>query len=263
MPKIFYTTIIFLLSSCSNFKGYFNSNRSDLENKIIKYKNNDYIEQLQFLGEEYLKYSGIKKIRLSSRSRSYLNTIYRKIVRNSELILDDFKKPNFYIIKDSRPFYFSLPGQKFFFSSGLIVNFFKNEQLLVATLAHEIVKSQKNIYLKNAIVPIGYISTERIIALTKVPLEIKMEINKWTFYTLGRAGYDSTAYLNWLQTQNKNTIDFTFQLGSGKQISREEFLFKNFIVKQGLLDEKEINRTALNSSSAFYRLVNEIGRNRI
>jgi hypothetical protein len=226
------------------------------------YANKDYVDQLAFLGREYLNTPGVRTIKISPKSRRYLKSIFNRVCENSELILKLSQRPTFHIIKSRKPFYFSLPGSQFFLSSGLVLSFLKNEHLLVAALSHEIVKSQKSIYLKKAVVPIGFLSTEKMLALTSLPLKIKMEVNKWTFYVLKRAGYDSTAYLNWLQTQNKNTLDFIFQLGSGKQISREEFLFKNFIVKQGILNRRNEKSAPSNSSQDFYRLVNEIGRNR-
>ena len=270
MKIITIMTLLILSTSCSSLKEW-QKWKKDLTKEvkndpINKYRTNDYIEQLSFLGGEYLATPGIISVKLSKKSRNYLNSIYARIIRNSELILNKKLRPSFHFIKSKTPFYFSLPEAQFYFSSGLLKNFLKNEQLLVAALAHEIVKSHKNIYQKRAVVPLGFINTERMIAITKVPLKIKMEINKWTFYVLKRAGYDSTAYLNWLQTQNKNTLDFTFQLGTTKQTSKEEFLFKNFIVNQGIINESDERYETIgpsNSSQGFYKLLNEVGGYRL
>lgn len=265
--KFFLLVLLILSSSCSSlgeWRQWKDNFTKDVKNDpLVIYRDKDYIDQLSFLGGEYLATPGIRAVKLSGSSLRYLKRIYSRIVRNSELILDKTSEPKFYFVKQKTPFYFSLPDSQFFFSSGLVKNFLKNEQLLVAVLAHEIVKSQKLIYMKKAVVPLGFINTERMIALTKVPMNIKMEINKWTFYVLKRAGYDSSAYLNWLQTQNKNTLDFTFQLGTSKQISKEEFLFKNFIVKQGIIDDSYNSAGPSNSSREFYRLINEMGGARI
>jgi hypothetical protein len=247
--------------SCSTMKQWANHLINNPYNKkIVKYENQDYMAQLAFLSGEYINSPGIQTIRISGRSRHYLTSIYHRIVEHSELILEYNLSPKFYIIKNKTPFYFSLPGSQFFLSSSLVKKFLKNEHLLVAALSHEIVKSQRNIYLKKAVVPIGFLSTEKMLSLTRLPLKIKMEVNKWTYYVLGRAGYDSSAYLNWLQTQNKNTLDFMFQLGSSKKISKEEFLFKNFVVKQGIVEKMNRSRQPSNSSKSFYHFVNEVGR---
>jgi hypothetical protein len=253
-----------LMASCSTMREWANDLINNPQNKKVQqYENKDYMDQLAYLGGEYLNTPGVKTIRLSGRSRNYLKSIYHRVVENSELILEYNVSPKFYIISNKIPFYFSLPGSQFFMSSGLVKKFFKNEHLLVAALSHEIVKSHRSIYQKKSVVPIGFLSTEKMLSLTSVPLKIKMEVNKWTFYVLKRAGYDSTAYLNWLQTQNKNTLDFMFQLGSGKQISKEEFLFKSFIVKQGIIEKANKLKGPSNSSKSFYKFVSEIGRSRI
>jgi hypothetical protein len=253
--------LLYISSSCSSIKEWRDDIIKNPQNtKLRLYRSKDYMDQLSYLGSEYLNTPGIRVIRLSDRSKVYLRTIYNRIVENSELILEYNVRPRFYIIKSKLPFYFSLPGSQFFLSSVLVHKFLKNEQLLVAALSHEIVKSHRKIYLKKAVVPIGYLSTEKMLSLTNLPLNIKMEVNKWTFYVLKRARYDSTAYLNWLQTQNKNTLDFMFQVGSSKQISREEFLFKNFIVKQGIANKRNELREPSNSSKGFYKFISEIGR---
>ena len=75
---------------------------------------------------------------------------------------------------------------------------------------------------------------------------------------LRRAGYDASAYLNWLQTQNKNTLDFTLQYGVTRTLSREEFLYKNFLVTQGFSDKED--GFLVNSSASFYKLLKEVKR---
>jgi hypothetical protein len=74
-----------------------------------------------------------------------------------------------------------------------------------------------------------------------------------------RAKRDASAYLNWLQTQNKNTLDFSMQLGDARSISREEFMFKNFLVSEGQVgfDGLEFEE---NSSPGFYVLLRELER---
>jgi hypothetical protein len=235
--------------------GLFSDLRMDSENH---YKENDFIDQLVDLGEDYLKSPGIEEIRLTGTSSRYLKSIYDRLVKNSELIFDKKYEPKFHVIDNPSPFYFSLPQSRIFISSGLLLKYLKNEQLLVAALAHEVIKSQKNLYEKNVLVPVGYMTTEKMLSITRIPLEIKTEVNKWTYYMLRRAGYDSSAYLNWLQAQNKNTLEFTLQYGDTRTLSREEFMYKNFLVTQGFSDKED--SFLVNSSSDFYKLLREVKR---
>jgi hypothetical protein len=256
------TLLIFLfifLSSCSGLdmikNGLFSELKRDTANT---YKKEDYVDHMIALGDDFLKSPGIETVPLSPRSKSYLKAIYDRLVKNSELIFDKKDEPQFFIVKSRAPFYFSLPGSRIFISSGLLLKYLKNEQLLVAALAHEIIKSQKSLYEKNVLIPVGFITTEKMLSITRIPLELKTEVNKWTYYMLRRAGYDSSAYLNWLQTQNKNTLDFTLQYGDTRTLSREEFLYKNFLVTQGFSDKED--NFLVNSSASFYKLLKEVKR---
>ena len=222
------------------------------------YKKKDFEDHLIALGEDYLKSPQIKTVALTKKSKRYLKNIYDRLVKNSELIFDRKDKPQFFIIKSRAPFYFSLPKSRIFISSGLVLKYLKNEQLLVAALAHEIIKSQKSLYEKNIMIPVGFVTTEKMLSITRISLDLKSEVNKWTYYMLRRAGYDSSAYLNWLQTQNKNTLDFTLQYGDTRTLSREEFLYKNFLVTQGFSDKED--EFLVNSSASFYKLLKEVKR---
>jgi hypothetical protein len=82
-------------------------------------------------------------------------------------------------------------------------------------------------------------------------------VSEWTYFVLKRAGYDASAYLNWIQIQNRNTLDFAMYLGDSLIISKEEHLFKNFMTRQGVLGvEKRFNEA--NSSKNFYKLLNNV-----
>jgi hypothetical protein len=106
-------------------------------------------------------------------------------------------------------------------------------------------------------IPLGFYSTEKMIQMLRVRPETKQKVNEWTYYILKRAGYDSSAFLNWIQIQNRNTLDFSLYLGDSLGISKEEHLFKNFMSKQGVLGvEKRLNEA--NSSKNFYKLLNNI-----
>lgn len=257
----------FFLVSCGHFNflsGKSDKNRLSLSDYQV-YGNEDYIDQLVSLAKVYKNSPSVDVIKLSKESRKFLHIIYKKILENNEfLLLAKFPDvPRFYIIKNETPFYFSLPGSHFFFSSGLMTKYLKNEDLFVAVLVHEIIKSRRNLYLKKIIIPIGYINTERMLALTKVPLKVKDEINKWSFHVMRRAGHDTSAYLIWLQIQNKNTIDFTLQLGRNRSISQEEYLFKNYIIQEKVGGIESLQKTASNTSKQFYRLIEDVKKMRI
>ncbi len=129
----------------------------------------------------------------------------------------------------------------------------------MSVLVYEIIKSQRDIYPNRVVVPVGYIQTRDMIRMTRIPLDIKSEVNKWVFYCLRRANYDSFAYLNWLQLQNKYTLEFSLQNSGDRFVSHEEFLFKDFLVKEGL---QKVNYSLKeeNSSKEFYRFVKDVKR---
>ncbi len=93
----------------------------------------------------------------------------------------------------------------------------------------------------------------------RVPVNVKHEINKWTYHVIKRSGHDPYAYLIWLQTLNKNTLDFSILYGNTQDISKEEHLFKSFISKIKT-DELAGAERKRNSSSGFYSFVREVKR---
>ncbi len=252
-----------ILVNCSSIKETFSTGTS--KQKIFyyqKYENSDYSAHLKNLAEQYLSTPGVVSVNLGKQESNYFKKVYDKIVSNNEFLLDKTIEPQFYVINVQYPFYFSLPGGKFFFSLGLIDKYFEHEQWLISALTHEIIRSHLNIYTKRRIVPVGHIQTERLLAITRLPLDFKIEINKWTYLAMQRAGYDSSAFLTWLQTQNKNALDFTLQLGNARNISKEEFMFKNFVAKEGI-GEWDTRASESNSSKDFYLFINEIKKNKI
>ncbi len=219
----------------------------------------DYVDHLAAAGRDYLSYDEVKTIKLRPESISFLEGVYERLVSNNQAILNVVEKPTFTIIQHKSPFIFSLPKSQFFFSSSLIERYLKSEELFVAAFAAEVVRSQRYIYEKNIMLPLGYYSTEKIIQLTRLKYEAKEQVNEWSYFILKRAGYDASAYLNWIQIQNRNTLDFALFLGDPLGISREEQMFKNFMSKQGVMGvEKRLNEA--NSSKDFYKFLNNIVR---
>lgn len=257
MDKIFRAFLILIIGHM------FVSCGGSSKNTILDYtgigeiQNVDYVDHLAAAGISYLGFEENKMVKLRPESLEFLENVYERLVSNNQFVLNVVEKPKFYIIEHKSPFIFSLPKSQFFFSTTLIERYLKSEELFVVAFAAEVLRSQKFIYEKTFMLPLGYYSTEKIIKLTRLKSETKQQVNEWTYLILKRAGYDSSAYLNWIQIQNRNTLDFALFLGDSIGISKEEHLFKNFIAKQGVLGvEKKFNEA--NSSKEFYKLLNNV-----
>jgi len=248
---VLFITLIFAIS-CSTEKKK-SINYLELGNLLPR----DYSEQLASMGEDYLLKDGIKEIPLSKKSQIYLEQIFNRIVTNNEIFFENKEKPQFHIIKDKSPFFFSLPGAQFYFSSGLFQKYLKSEELFASVLSVEIIKSKRNIYEKKPVIPLGNCSTEKMIQLTRVSASHRHQLNEWSYLVLKRSGFDPSVTLNWIQVQNRNVLDFALLHGDTSSISREEHLFKNFMAKEGVtaLERKTIEA---NSSQDFYQLMNHI-----
>jgi hypothetical protein len=256
MKYIKITILLFTLTSCSLFK----SQEKWIDANKIESVSKDFEDHLVSLGENYIQSPDIKTIKLSRSSNKYLTSMYNRLVNNFESLFKVKYKPKFYIIKNRTPFYFSLPRANFYFSSGFLKKFVKNEELLAASLSGEVVKSLRGIYQKQTVVPVGYMRTERMLSIVRIPFETKSEINKWAYFTLKRSGYDPSVYLTLLQLQNRNTLEFSLQYGNVQSISREEFLFKNFISQKGKTGVRGI-RKKNGRKHDFYKMINELKRN--
>lgn len=219
----------------------------------------DYSDHLASLGRSYLTSESVAEVKLGARSKRYLQEIVERIVRNNELLLNQELDTDVRIINDKTVFYFSLPKGQLFFSQGLVDKYFKSEEIFIACLTHELIRSHREIFEMKSIVPVGFVKLEKLLYLTKISLEVKSEVNKLSYHAMRRAGFDANAFLNWLQTQNKNTLDFMVQLGETRNISREELVFKNFLVSEerGFLESDEVDS---NSSPGFYTFLNEVKR---
>jgi hypothetical protein len=215
----------------------------------------DFAYHLSHLDKSLFASGKVKELRLSRRNKEYLNSIYTRIASNNELLLPSKAKPSFFVIKDKVPFIFSLPGYKIFISRGMIKKYFRNESLLVSAICFEIIKSGRNIYRKSKVIPTGTIGIPQLLSLTRLSFENRIEIYKWTYFALRRAEYDASALLIWIQTLNKNTLDFSWQIRDPRGVSKEEFLFKNFLTKLGVTTQ-DVGEA--NSSRGFYRLKDSV-----
>lgn len=217
----------------------------------------DYLAHIESLGQAYRSSGSVKLLPLNKQAKNYLNKIYQRVVNNNELLLKQEFTPSFYIVKDETPFIFSLPKAQFYLSTGVIQRYLRNESILVAALTYEIIKTQHQLYPRKRIVPIGHLTTERILSLTRIPLEVRLEVDRWCFYALERAGYDSYAFMLWIQMQNKNALDFTLHYGDARGISREEFMIKSLLVKERNDDVFEEGEQ-YQSSNDFYLFTQNI-----
>jgi hypothetical protein len=252
--------ISFILFSCGS-----NGTKKNVE-KSLKMENYtmvdsaDYIEHLNEVGRFYINNNEVKIIKLSISSQKYLDELGNKIVQNNELFFKQNKKNQIKLVKSSEPFYFSLPNRKIFISTGLISRFIKHEGLLASIISYELVRSERNIYPTKLTIPTGTIDDSKLIEMLRLPLKMKVEVHKWGFHILKRAGYDYDHYLGWIQIMNRNNKDFIIMKNDLRQIAREEALFKSFMIKQaGQL--KETRR--FNSSKSFYKFIKEVSRTKV
>jgi len=216
---------------------------------------NDYADHLASLKNSFLVTPGIKTVKLNKAGASYITSVSQQVIQMNEIFFKNLKKANITIIDSDAPLHFSLPKGEIFLSRGLISKYIKHESMLVSILSYELVRSENLLYPKLTVVPVGYIPMERMLALNRLSLDEKMEIHKWAHDITVRSGFDGEYYLSWLQTQNRNTADFILQVGDANLISREESLFKAFLIKN--TDEDEVPGKK-NSSRNFYTFLNSI-----
>ncbi len=251
------------LTSCSIVKTKSWSTTTPEEVNLTGYNElvtQDYIDHLMSFEKIYQQENVTRIIRISNRSHRYLNSIVENILRNNELFFNKADKAAFYVVNSKIPFHFSLPGKKFFYSSALIEKYIKNEAMLYCLMAFELIRSEKGIYKKRIIIPTKTLETQRMLSLLRLETIDKVEVHKWAYYILKRVGIDTDMYLTWLQVKNRNSLDFAIQLGDLQSISREEALYKAFVIEY----EKENERTSRNrhrgSSKNFYAFLANIKR---
>ena len=96
---------------------------------------------------------------------------------------------------------------------------------------------------------------QRLISLSRVSIEDKLKIYKWTYFALRRSEYDAAALLNWIQIQNKNTLDFSWMISDSRLVTKEEYEFKSFLAGKGVTSSE---LPTANSTKAFYYLKDRI-----
>ena len=217
--------------------------------------NLDFEDHLASLKTPFLNNPDIKVFKLDASTRKYIETLLTDIIGNNEIFFKKLKSGTITVLETESPLHFSLPKGEIFLSRGLITKYIKNESMLVCVLSYELVRSERLLYPKQTIIPVGYVSLEKMLNLNRLTLDEKMEVHKWAHHLTIRSGFDGEYYLSWLQAQNRNTADFILQVGDANQITREESLFKAFLIKSSN-DEQVIPRK--DSSKSFYTFINRI-----
>jgi hypothetical protein len=251
-----YLSLLILVSSCSTFKIPGKKKGGSISKAVYKEMTPaDYADHLASLRHPFLNTPGIKSLRMGTSGESYLIRLTNEIILNNEIFFKQLRKAEITILDTDVPLHFSLPKGQIFISRGLISKYIKHESMLAGILAYELVRSENVLYPKQIVIPVGYVPLERMLGLSRLNLEEKMEIHKWAYYLTTRSGFDGEYYLSWLQTQNRNTADFLLQVGDVNQINREESLFKAFLIKTSSEDDQVAKK---NSSKTFYSFINSI-----
>ncbi len=218
------------------------------------FEQNDYSNQLSSFERTYIETMADSRLQLSLKPREYIENLALSIIQNNEIFFQDIYQPRIHIVKHAVPFHFSLPGRIIFLSTSLLNKYVKHEAILASIISYELIRSDKKLYNKNVIIPTGYLPTERMLSMVRIDVDEKIEIHKWAYYTIRRSGFDGEYYLSWLQTINRNTADFIPMIGDASAISREEAMFKAFLVKRAKVeDERVFSRRE--SSKDFYQFL--------
>lgn len=248
---------LFVLTTSCSWLGLKNDDDSEVSlDGYSRIDKKDYVAHFKSLSELYLKNPEIEQVNLSGSSRNYLESIADTIIKKNELFFTMDGSPSFHVIRSKVPFHFSLPGRKVFFSSSLLEKYINNETMLFCMLVYELIRSEKFLYEKQLIIPSGTLSTSRILSILRLDTSKKVEVHKWAFYTLKRVGIDTDQYLGWLQIKNRNSLDFAMQIGDVQSISREEALFKSFLIQEVKNTRKSIKYKG--SSKSFYSFLRNV-----
>jgi len=215
----------------------------------------DYAKHLEAITLKFVEQNKRNIRRISSTTDEYIKYLIERISQNNEIVLSKRERVDLYIVKDRRPFYFSMPDGNIFISSQMFIKYFKSEDIFISAFTSELAKSTLWIYQKQVLIPREDYRIENMIKFAKLPFAEKVKLNNLSYEIMKRSGYDPAAQLLWLQTQNRNTVDFSFMYEVPSEMAREEYYLKNYIVNKG--DESTITYER-NSSKLFYKLKQKI-----
>ncbi len=154
----------------------------------------DYSDHLALLRDPFLATPGVNKSRLDKVTEDYFRELLSEIITRNEIFFRELKSARITILNAEAPLHFSLPRGEIFISRGLLAKYIKHESMLVSILAYELVRSEKLLYPKQTLVPVGYVTMDRMIKLSRLSLEEKMEVHKWAHHLTLRSGYDGEYY---------------------------------------------------------------------
>ncbi len=215
----------------------------------------DYSDYLYSLKTTFLNTPGVKQRPIKNEALKYTNALLNDIIAKNEIFFKELKTAEITLIDAEAPLHFSLSKGQIFLSTGLVSKYIKHESMLVSVIAFELVRSEKLLYPKDTLVPVGFLPLEKMLIFSRLNSDEKVMIHKWAHHITVRSGYDGEYYLSWLQTQNRNTADFIMQVGDANQITREEAAFKAFLIKKTNEDSIPIKK---NSSKQFYSFLNSV-----
>lgn len=247
-----------MISSCSLWRSS-DEEKSFDSLKLSPLKEKDYLAVYKSLNQSYQNTQGKNYKNLSGSSQFYLKRIVHSIISSNELFFSKELNVSFKIINDKRPFHFSLPPNKIFFSTGLLLKYIESESFLTVVISYELARLEKNYYQKIMPIPVGFVSTEQLLSYLKLTSEEKIRVHQWGYHNLYRSIYFSDAYLSWIQVQNRKSLDFVLHLGEQGSISREESLFKGFLVKYNLTSVTN-KKNFEGSPREFYSFISEVER---
>ena len=252
-PNAFFLFLVLILGGCSQSP---KDHPKEVGRQLSSPTKKDFLDHLELLGLDFIQGHRQKLISLGPPSQKYLQSIIQRIGVHNELFFGNLKKTEIFIIRDERPYHFSVPKRKIFISLGLLQKYISHEALLASVLAIEMIRAHKNIFTKNLLVPTGDVSLKTLHKFLKIDLKLRLEINKWASYIIQKSGHDPLSLLGLLQLKNRNFLDFYENNEEGREVSIEEAQIKQFLIQYKLFND--IEKFAKNSSPGFYHFIDEV-----
>lgn len=183
----------------------------------------------------------------------YLKQIVKKVEEKNETFFENDPpvEIKFLIFKDNRPFYFALPTGEIILSSRLVEKYIDHEGALFSVIVPELIRVRKAIYPKLQLLPMGFLTLDKMLSIQRLTFEVRMKLHQWTYYLMLRSNFHPNQYLSWIQLQNRNHLDFSFYLADSIVLVKEEAYLKQFIVNN--YGKLEFNPLNLKSSKDFYK----------
>jgi hypothetical protein len=252
-----WASLIFLitLSSCLSLF----QKKNEQINFDQKLTTEDYSQFMQGLTKSLMNNQQISMKELKGEQANYINTLAKNIFEANSLLFKiegNVPEVKFYIIKDPRPFYFSLPGYQIFVSNTILKKFVQNESYLICLLTYELFRSRFNIYPKVFVPPVHYGSLEKIISFTRIAVDEKIKLHEWSAYAITRARLDHNLYIQWIQLHNRSYNEFNFHYQDRSLALKEELMLKKFVIKN--FGNKIFGSVEFKSSPQFYSFLGAI-----